>query len=110
MAEPTLAQVFGANSSQTATQLIISKADLATVGLNPSSNNTPESLIVAIILLSKQYLQTSNQESNPDIQITIEDSGFPQIITRNNQRYRQVTFNVNLQKTDEDSEIEPNDY
>lgn len=33
MAEPTLAQVFGENATQDGTQLIISKADLAAVGL-----------------------------------------------------------------------------
>jgi hypothetical protein len=56
MAEPTLIQVFGSSATQTTTQLTISKADLATVGLTASPTNTPESLIAAIVALAQLTL------------------------------------------------------
>lgn len=46
----TLAQLFGDSASQTATELVIKKADLAAVGLTPLFNNRAEQLVVAILL------------------------------------------------------------
>jgi hypothetical protein len=110
MAEPTLAQVFGSNATQDANTLTISKADLTSVGLTASANNTAESLVVALILKAASYLTETNQSSNPDIQITIADSGFPQIVSRNNSQYRQITYNVNLQTPDTGFTIDPDNY
>ncbi|BDA73057.1 hypothetical protein CAL7716_072230 [Calothrix sp. PCC 7716] len=110
MAEPTLAQVFGTNASQTATELIISKVDLATVGLTASADNTGESLITAILLLSEIELNETKQETNPDIQITIVKSNQPSIVSRNNQNYRQLTISVDLQTPDTGSGIDPDNY
>lgn len=110
MAEPTLSQVFGSNATQDATTLTIPKADLASVGLTASANNTAESLIVAILLKAADYLKDTNQQTNTDIQVTIADSGFPQIVTRNNVQYRQVTFNINLQTPDTGFTLDPNNY
>lgn len=111
MPEPTLTQVFGTNATQTSTTLTISKTDLASTGLTASANNTAESLVVAILLQASNYLNSTNQTStNTDIQVTIEDSGYPSITTRNNANYRQITYNVNLQKPDTGSTIDPDDY
>lgn len=111
MPEPSLAQVFGANASQTATELIISKSDLASIGLTPSANNTAESLLVALMLLAAGYLSTTNQDSiNPDIQVTIADSDFPQIVNRNSAKYRQITYNLNLQTIDSGFSVDPDSY
>ncbi|MBW4642921.1 MAG: hypothetical protein KME23_07985 [Goleter apudmare HA4340-LM2] len=110
MAEPTLSQVFGSNATQDSTTFTISKADLASVSLTASANNTAESLVVAILLKAAAYLKDSSQQLDPDIQVTIADSGFPQIITRNNIQYRQVTFNVNLQTVDTGFVLDPDDY
>ncbi|MCC5626858.1 hypothetical protein LC613_01085 [Nostoc sphaeroides CHAB 2801] len=110
MAEPTLIQVFGAGATQNATTLTISKTDLATTGLTASTTNTAESLIAAITLLAANYLNDTNQTTNADIQVTIVDSGFPQIVTRNNQQYRQTTYNVNFQKVDNTSTLDPDDF
>ncbi|MDZ8023581.1 MAG: hypothetical protein RMX97_02630 [Nostoc sp. DedQUE11] len=98
MAEPTLTQVFGSGATQDATSITILKADLA--GLTAGASNTAESLIAGIILKASNYLNTTNQGTNADIQITIEDSGFPQVVTRNNIQYRQTTYNVNFQSAD----------
>ncbi|MDZ8083197.1 MAG: hypothetical protein RMZ69_23835 [Nostoc sp. ChiQUE01a] len=98
MAEPTLQQVLGANATQDATTITIVKADLT--GLTASANNTAESLVTGIILKASGYLNSTNQATNTDIQITIEDSNFPQVVTRNNTQYRQTTYNVNFQSAD----------
>lgn len=111
MAEPTLQQVFGANAVQDATTLTISKADLAARGLTASTNNTAESLTVAILLQAGAYLTTANQDSvNTDIQVTIADSGFPQLVSRNSLQWRQITYNVNLQTPDSGFTIDPDNY
>ncbi|NJL61826.1 MAG: hypothetical protein HC903_08330 [Methylacidiphilales bacterium] len=99
MAEPTLVQVFGTNASQTATELIIKKSDLAAIGLVPTANNTAESLLVALILTAGTYLTSTNQETNVDIQVTVE-KGLDSFTTRNNQNYRQYSYTVDMQKLD----------
>lgn len=109
MAEPTLQQIFGAGATQTATQLVITKADLATVGLTASSTNTAESLFVAIMFVAKQILTDANLQANPDQSISIADS-FPSLITRNNAQYRQNTYSINLQKLDTAITIDPDDF
>lgn len=109
MPEPTLQDVFGGSATQTATTLTIAKANLATVGLTASDNNTAESLMVAILLLAKQSLTPETLASNPDQSISIED-GFESLVTRNNQTYRQKTYSINLQKVDTASTIDPDDY
>lgn len=108
MPEPTLTQVFGANATQTATTLTLSKADFP--GLNPTATNTAESLVVAILLKNKAYLNATNQEANPDIQVTIEESDFQSFILRNNRSYRQRTLSVNLEQLDTVGAIDPDSY
>lgn len=110
MAEPTLIQVFGAGATQTATTLTISKADL--IGLTPASDNTAESLVVAILLKAKQQLTTANYEANVEQNITIVTPDFnaQSLVTRNNQQYRQYTENVNLYKLDNSATIDPDDF
>ena len=109
MAEPTIAQLFGASATQTANTLTIQKADLATVGLTASANNSAESLFVALLLLAKNQLTDTNQTSNPEQSITIADS-YDSIVNRNNLSYRQKTYSVNLQKIDAATGIDPDDY
>lgn len=112
MAEPTLQQVFGTNATQTSTTLTITKADLASVGLTANANNTAESLFVALVLFAKNSLTTANQENNPDQSITVTESSFnfESFADRNNTRYVQNTYEVNLQKIYAGSNIIPNDY
>jgi hypothetical protein len=110
MAEPTLVQVFGTGATQDATTLTIQKSALTAVGLTASANNTAESLLVAILLLADNHLNATNQNTDPDIQVTIADSGFPQIVNRNSQTYRQITYNVNLQTVDTGFTIDPDNY
>lgn len=112
MAEPTLIQVFGSSATQTATTLSIAKADLTAVGLTASATNTAESLFVALLLMAKNSLTTTAQETNPDQSVTVAqaDFNFQTLVTRNNQQYRQSTYSVNLQKLDTSAAIDPDDY
>lgn len=112
MAEPTLTQVFGAGATQTATTISINKADLATMGLTASATNTAESLFVALLLLAKNNLSPSALETNPDQSVSIApaDFNFQTLVTRNNQSYRQSSYVINLQKIDNGSSIDPDDY
>lgn len=61
MAEPSLQSVFGPGATQTSTNLTISKADLATVGLTAQASNTAESLFVAFILIAAKELTEANR-------------------------------------------------
>lgn len=110
MAEPTLQQIFGAGATQTATELVISKADLT--GLTATANNSAESLFVAIMLKAKTHLTTANYEANTDQSIVIETPGFnaQSLVTRNNTQYRQYSETVNLYKVDSSSAIDPDDF
>ncbi len=112
MAEPTLTQVFGSGASQTSTILSIAKADLTAVGLTASATNTAESLFVALLLLAKNTLTSTAQETNPDQSVTVAeaDFNFQTLVTRNNATYRQSTYSVNLQKLDTGNVIDPDDY
>ncbi|WP_017652301.1 hypothetical protein [Fortiea contorta] len=110
MAEPTLTQVFGTNATQTATTITITKADLSSTGLTASATNTAESLVAAILLKAAEYLNSTSQGTNSDIQILIEDSGLPGFTTRDNQRYRRTTYNVEFQKPDTNSTLDPDDF
>ncbi len=110
MAEPTLQQIFGTNSTQTATELVISKADLT--GLTASANNSAESLFVAILLKAKSFLTTANYDLNIDQSVTVVTPDFnaQSLVTRNNIQYRQYSETVNLYKVDSSSAIDPDDF
>ena len=99
MAEPTLIQVFGTNATQNGTELVINKSDLAAIGLVPSANNTAESLLVALMLNAATYLNPTTQETNVDVQVTLE-KGLDSFTTRNNQNYRQYSYTIDMQKLD----------
>ncbi|WP_179047829.1 hypothetical protein [Nostoc sp. TCL26-01] len=68
--ELTLQQLFGVNSSQNSQTLTINKSDLNL--LTPSSNNTAESLLTAILLKSLENFQGYIEDEN-NIPITDEN-------------------------------------
>jgi hypothetical protein len=109
MAEPTLQQLFGANASQTATTLTITKADL--IRLTPSASNTAEQLLAGILVTAQSYLTEANFNANIDQSITIAN-GFTSITVRgdNNASYRSDSVTVTFSKVDTQSAINPNDY
>ena len=109
MAEPTLQELLGANATQNATTITITKADLPT--LTPSANNTPESLLTAILLKSKETLTKTTFDTNTDQSLYI-DTGYPSFTTRgtNGDSYRVDQFVVNLAKRDTAAIIDADDY
>jgi hypothetical protein len=60
----TLQQLFGERASQTATELVIKKADLVAVRLTPQSGNRAEQLVVAIILKALSNFQGHLTDEN----------------------------------------------
>lgn len=109
MAEPTLAGIFGSSATQSATQLTISKADLASVGLTASATNTPESLLAAIIVLAQSSLGQLTYDTNLDQSITITN-GTDALVTRNSTTYRQKTKTIDFFKVDSLGNFDPDDY
>jgi hypothetical protein len=109
MAEPTLITVFGSNATQTATELIISKADLVAVGLTASATNTPESLLAAIIALAQLALGELTYDTNLDQSITITD-GTDSLVSRGTATYRQATKTIDFFKPDTSGTFDPDDY
>jgi hypothetical protein len=107
MAEPTLQEIFGANATQTATDLVIKKSDLTT--LTATSDNRGESLLVAILLKAKAQLTQTNFDSNLDQNVLLAD-GYSSLTTRGNVQYRQDQISITLAKPDLNSTIDPDDY
>lgn len=108
MAEP-LITIFGANASQTATDLVIKKADLYTT--DPTGTKTAESLLVAILQKVQATLTSANFDANIDQSIIVTDSfvgstsrGTPSVT------YKQFTKSITLHKIDNDTVINPDDY
>ncbi len=111
MAEPTLAQVFGANASQTSTDLVIKKSDLAAVGLTAAVINTAESLLLAITLTAQTGLTEDTRDTNIDQSVAITDGFSPSITTRNNAIYLRNTISVEVDKLLSGADvIDPDDY
>jgi hypothetical protein len=109
MAEPSLTAVFGSGATQTADEIVISKADLVVVGLTPSANNSPESLLTAILKKAEITLTTANYDLNPDQSITIEE-GFPDLPQRNGTTWRRNQKTISFYKPDTQATIDPDDY
>ncbi|MEM7712030.1 MAG: hypothetical protein AAF349_00300 [Cyanobacteria bacterium P01_A01_bin.68] len=109
MAEPTIQQIFGANATHTDTELVIKKSDLIAAGLTPAANNTAEALFAGIVAHAQITLTDTNQESNPEQSVIIEDS-LDSLITRNDSTYRQKTKSISFEKLDTETGFDPDDY
>jgi hypothetical protein len=108
MAEPTLQDIFGSNATQDISSITISKADL--LGLTADTENTGESLLVAIVLKAQNYLTQANFDLNIDQSVVIE-LGLPSFTTRgDSQQYRSDSLSINLAKPDTSATIDPDDY
>jgi hypothetical protein len=111
MAEPSLTAVFGANATQTSTDLVIKKSDLTSVGLTPDTNNTAESLLLAINLKAQQALNETARETNIDQSVALTDGFGPSITTRNDSIYLRNTISIEVDKElDGANVIDPDDY
>jgi hypothetical protein len=109
MAIPTIQNVFGDGSNQDANSLTISKSDLVSVGLTPGANNTPTSLLIALILKASEWLNEAKQESDPDVN-TVIARGLDSLTTRNNTNFRQYSYTIEMQVADVNESIDPDDF
>lgn len=109
MAEPTLAEVFGANASQTATTLTIDKGDLSPTGLTPSATNTAESILAAIIKRLLSNLTVEYQLLNPDQSISLQIANPTIYQSPHGDRYRQ-TIVISFDSPHTDPGLVPDDY
>ncbi|WP_373525087.1 hypothetical protein [Nostoc sp.] len=96
--EPTLIEVFGANATQTADTLTISKIDLTSTGLTASATNTAESLLIAIMLKFKTTLTDEARDLNIDQSVAVVDGFSPSITTRNDLIYLRNTISVEIDR------------
>lgn len=112
MAQETLAQVFGANATQNANTLTITKADLASTGYTPTANDPPARILLALLINAmNNALNTTYQSTNPEIVVTISQNSYPTIINRNNNNYVQNSLTVGLEDLYSSSgAINPQDY
>lgn len=107
MAEPLLSDIFGANATQTATQLIIDKADL---DLIPTANNTPESLLVGVVKKALPNLSEQARSADPtNRQISFIDAG-DQIYSDGANNYQIRSIALQLFRDYAIADINPEDY
>jgi D-alanyl-D-alanine dipeptidase len=110
MSEPTLQNIFGANATQTATQIIIQKADLP---MTASATNRGEQVLAAIVKNASTSLTATNFNTNPDQSITI-GTGFDQLAYRTvndvQQTYLQNQLTLSFAKLQSSTGITPDDY
>jgi hypothetical protein len=110
MAEPTLQQIFGANATQNATDIIIKKADLP---MTAAATNRGEQVLAAIVKNATSALTAANFNTNPDQSITI-GTGFDQLAYRtvgNDQiTLSQSQLTIGFAKPYTTAGITPDDY
>jgi hypothetical protein len=108
--EPTLQDIFGVGATQTATDIIIKKADLA---LTTAAVNRGEQVFAAIAKLAASTLTAANYTNNTNQSISIV-TGFEQIIYRtingNQTAYLQSPLNINFTKVHIIEGLTPDDY
>jgi hypothetical protein len=110
MAEPTLQDIFGANATQTATDIIIKKADLP---MTAAAVNRGEQVLAAIVKNASPVLTATNFNTNPDQSITI-GAGFDQLAYRtvgNDQlTYLQNQLTLSFAKLQPSAGLTPDEY
>lgn len=110
MTAPSLTQVFGAGATQTATQLIIAKADLvANGGLTATATNSADSLLAAVIAQAQLALPESTVTSNADQNVGIAD-GFQSIQSNGTNQQLVSPKTISFYKTFTGGAFNPNDY
>jgi hypothetical protein len=110
MAKATLQEIFGINATQNSTALTLTKADFNSVGLNDlSSDDSAESLLLAIILRAKDKLTETFRDTNND-ELLAFVNGFDSLSERNNNQYlrKQIILEIDLLLAN--STIDPDNF
>lgn len=108
MAEPTLAQVFGAGATQNETTLTIQKAALEAVGLSSTASNKAEALFNAIVRLAAISLTPANLDSNLDQNVVIA-APTVSVDERFNLNFLVQNYTIGFQKQLADGNVNPGD-
>lgn len=117
MAQPTLIEVFGLNATQTATDIVLKKADYAnnvTVdgvtygGLTASATNNGEQLFTAVLISALQNLTISNRLADFDHSIEIVNQG-QDIVAQNATTYRRYVISIRMYKQEPLAILDPDD-
>lgn len=110
MAEPTLTEVFGDNATQTSTTITISKADLAATGLSAASNNTAESIVIALMMkISATLTETARATDLVTRNVTVSYAG-QDVISQQGNPYRRDVWNTVAYKSTTTATVDPDDY
>jgi hypothetical protein len=107
MPKSVLAAAFGSGASQDATKLTIQKGSLN--GLIANSNNSTESLLVALLLHCSRKLLIGDLDLDLDREIAVELSPAT-TVSRQGVEFTQNMFVVIVQKPFVATSINPNDY
>lgn len=119
MAEKTLTEVFGAGSSQTATEWRINKTDLAAIlaaagySFTADANNSVDQLIAGIICAGLIALKASDREADPtnrNVEFRYDPAINYDSPTLNGQTYSRHTVEVAFYKPIPVPQISPADY
>lgn len=90
MPEATLQDLFGADATQTASDIVIKKADLP---MTATANNNGEQILAAMVKKASITLTTANFNTNTAQSIVIED-GYPQLVYRTNGANQETLLQV----------------
>lgn len=111
MAEPTLQEVFGANATQSATDIVIKKADLASTGLVAAVDNKAEQLFVGMLLRSAATLtEASRQSDQSNRNVTVYYGGQDLTGNASTGTFRRDAYSVLLYKPRALDPVSPSDY
>ncbi|MEA5619511.1 hypothetical protein VB711_16930 [Cronbergia sp. UHCC 0137] len=105
MAELTLAEGLGENATQTATDIILKKADLGIT----ATTATSDQVLAAIAIKAKATHTETQFNTEADQNIYVSD-GFKSFITKNDESYILDQITINLAKPDTGATLNPNDY
>lgn len=111
--ELSLTDVLGPGATQTATTITISKADLA--GLTANTNNTADSIAVAILNRFITVYTPTIRSTNKDVSLVAELSSIPSVegdFTPNAPyaAYTASNYNIAVYKPYPSTTPSPNDY
>ncbi|MEH1787542.1 MAG: hypothetical protein V7L23_18695 [Nostoc sp.] len=109
MAATTLQQVFGANATQTATTVTITKADLSATGFTPSATNTADSILAALIAFAETNIPDANVTGGNTAQTVGIADGYQQITTIGTSQFLVLPKTINFYSAFSET-FNPNNY
>jgi hypothetical protein len=118
MPEKTLVEVFGAGSSQSATELIISKTGLASIlapnySFSPTANNSVDELLAAIVCSCLMNLSPEDRAEDPltrNLQFSYDPTINFSVVNVNGQSFNQHIIELAFFKAITTPKLNPSDF